>query len=247
VRNGWPILGLSAFTPDIEQSVLQAANTQLATYGLALVRMGNFDINLAEEDEANLKGFAKDTAYSRLAGGFQNYAQGEALLGAGEGLAKGGGGAGNAFIGVGMGLGQQMGQAPQGGPVPPPAPGFPGGGQGFAAPGGGGAATITCPSCSAANQPGARFCASCGASLAPPTVKCPSCSADNVSGAKFCSTCGQPMAPAAQACAKCGTELAPGAKFCPSCGTPTTAEPAGVPAAEATGPGDAPPAPPAEG
>src|SRR3954469_15888616 len=123
VRNGWPILGLSAFTPDIEQSVITAANTQLSTYGLAIVRMGNFDINLTEEDEANLKGFSKDTAYSRLAGGFQQYAAGEALLGAGEGLAKGGAGAGNAFIGVGMGLGQQMGQAPQGGgPVPPNAP-----------------------------------------------------------------------------------------------------------------------------
>src|SRR4051794_25519535 len=132
VRNGWPILGLSAYTPDIEQSVITAANTQLSTYGLAIVRMGNFDINLTEEDEANLKGFSKDTAYSRLAGGFQQYAAGEALLGAGEGLAKGGAGAGNAFIGVGMGLGQQMGQGPQGGggPVPPNAPAFPGGGPG---------------------------------------------------------------------------------------------------------------------
>ena len=39
VRNGWPILGLSAYTPDIEETVIQKGNEQLATYGLILVRM----------------------------------------------------------------------------------------------------------------------------------------------------------------------------------------------------------------
>src|SRR5437588_791761 len=77
-------------------------------FGVRIVRMGNFDINLADEDEANLKAFAKDSAYSKMAGNFGEYARGEALLGAGEGMAKGGAGAGNAFIGVGMGVGQQV-------------------------------------------------------------------------------------------------------------------------------------------
>src|SRR3954471_9449739 len=189
VRNGWPILGLAAFIPEIEQAVIQATNGQLESYGLAIVRMGNFDINLTEEDEANLKDFSKDTAYSRLAGGFQQYAAGEALLGAGEGLARGGGAAGNAFLGVGMGLGNQMGQPPQPGPTPPPAPGFPGGGQGYGPPGGGGAAGVACPSCQAMNAPGAKFCGSCGTSLAPPTADCPSCGAENNQAAKFCSSC----------------------------------------------------------
>ncbi|MGZ4773069.1 MAG: SPFH domain-containing protein, partial [Ilumatobacteraceae bacterium] len=103
VRNGWPILGLSAFTPDIEQSVIQAGNAQLQTYGLTLVRMGNFDINLAEEDEARLKTLAKDVSYSRLAGGFQQYAAGEAMLGAGQGMAQGGGAVSGAFLAAGMG------------------------------------------------------------------------------------------------------------------------------------------------
>jgi len=245
VRNGWPILGLSAYTPDIEQAVIQATNGQLQTYGLSLIRMGNFDINLGEEDEANLKGYAKDTAYSRLAGGFQQYAQGEALLGAGQGLAKGGAGAGNAFIGVGMGLGQQMGQAPQGGPMPPPAPGFAGGGPGFAAPGGGGAATVVCPNCSTPNQVGAKFCSSCGTSLAPPTVTCPSCSTPNPVGAKFCSSCGTSLVPQPSKCAKCGEELLPGAKFCPACGTPTAPIVDAPPAAADAPPPPAPPAPPA--
>ncbi|MGH9095053.1 MAG: SPFH domain-containing protein, partial [Acidimicrobiales bacterium] len=74
VRNGWPILGLSAYTPDIEKTVIAAGNEQLATYGVTIVRMGNFDVNLSDGDEAQLKTLAKDTAYSRLAGSFNQYA-----------------------------------------------------------------------------------------------------------------------------------------------------------------------------
>ena len=85
VRNGWPILGLSAYTPDIEEEVMAKGNEQLATYGVAIIRMGNFDINLSEQDETQLKTLAKDTAYSRLAGSFQQYAAGEMALGAGAG------------------------------------------------------------------------------------------------------------------------------------------------------------------
>ena len=62
VRNGWPILGLSAYTQDIEQNVIAKTNEQLAAYGVALTRMGNFDINLAPEDQAQLKTLAKDTS-----------------------------------------------------------------------------------------------------------------------------------------------------------------------------------------
>ena len=108
VRNGWPILGLSAYTPDLEKACIGAANNQLVTYGVALVRMGNFDVNLSEADEAQLKNLAKDTAYSRLAGGFNRYAAGEMALGAGQGLAKGGGGDGGALLAVGLGLGGQL-------------------------------------------------------------------------------------------------------------------------------------------
>ena len=90
IRNGWPILGLMAYSAEIEQNTINAGNGQLAAYGIQLTRMGNFDINLSPEDEQQLKQLAKDTSYSQLAGGFQNYAAGEMALGAGEGLAKGG-------------------------------------------------------------------------------------------------------------------------------------------------------------
>jgi membrane protease subunit (stomatin/prohibitin family) len=236
VRNGWPILGLSAYTPEIEQTVIAKANEQLSAYGVALTRMGNFDVNLAPEDAAQLKGLAKDTSYSRLAGGFNQYAAGEMALGAGQGMAQGGGATQGAFLAAGLGLGGQVAGAPPGA-APPPATGFAGGGPGFAAPpgGAGGAATATgvsCASCGTANAEGAKFCANCGTSLAPPTVACASCQAPNPVGAKFCSSCGTSMAPPAPAhCANCGTELADGAKFCAGCGTPVGAAVAAPPAA----------------
>jgi membrane protease subunit (stomatin/prohibitin family) len=233
VRNGWPILGLSAYTPDIEEEVMAKGNEQLASYGVAIIRMGNFDINLSEQDEAQLKTLAKDTAYSRLAGSFQQYAAGEMALGAGEGMAQGGAGVGGAFLAAGLGLGGQAAAPAAPGPPPPAGPGFAGGGTGFAAPA---AAGIECPSCHTGNQAGAKFCASCGTSLAPPAAVCPSCQAENPTTAKFCSSCGTPMVAATPHCTSCGAEMTPGARFCPSCGT---AAEGGAP------PPAAPPAPPA--
>jgi membrane protease subunit (stomatin/prohibitin family) len=239
VRNGWPILGLSVYTPDIERAVIEAANNQLSTYGVALIRMGNFDVNLSEADEAQLKSLAKDTAYSRLAGGFNRYASGEMALGAGQGMAKGGGADSGAFLAAGLGLGGQMagGQGPAGepGPVPPTGPGFAGGGGGFVgggpAPGSGpGAAgatapgtTVTCTNCQAEQPGGSKFCSSCGAALPPPVGHCSACGAENAPTARFCAQCGQALAPQALNCPSCGTEAAPGQRFCASCGAGLTA------------------------
>ncbi len=244
VRNGWPILGLSAYTADIEKTIIAAGNEQLATYGVTIVRMGNFDVNLSDGDEAQLKTLAKDTAYSRLAGSFNQYAAGEAALGAGEGMAKGGGATGGAFLAAGLGIGNTAGAGQGPGPTPPPAPGFAGGGSGY--PGGGapsapaGTQTVSCPQCHAENQASAKFCASCGTSLAPPTASCPNCHADNPVSATFCASCGTRLAARPVACASCGTELAPGARFCPSCGT-ATASPAPASDAPAASPSDTPP------
>ena len=87
---------------------------QPQTWRRAALRFGNFTVSIKPEDEATLKKLSKDVAYSRLAGGFQQYAQGQAMLGAAEGMAKGGGdgggGAGNALGGMGMGMGFGMAQ-----------------------------------------------------------------------------------------------------------------------------------------
>jgi len=243
VRNGWPILGLAAYVPQIEQFTLDGANQQLSVYGLTVARMGNFTVSLSDEDEATLKGLAKDTAYSRLAGGFQQYAAGELQLGAGQGMAKGGGGTGGAFVAAGLGLGQSTLQQQQS-PPPPPAPGFAGGGPGFTPPapgggggGGGGAAPaspapagVTCPQCGTVST-GAKFCPSCGTQL-PTAVECPNCHTENAPGSRFC--------------AQCGTALSGGAA--PSAEPPPPGPPAGGPPSNGDAPGGAtpPPAPPAQ-
>ncbi len=219
IRNGWPILGLMAYSAEIEQATIDAANGQLAAYGVMLTRMGNFDVNLSPEDEKQLKQLAKDTSYSQLAGGFQNYAQGEMALGAGEGMSKGGGAADGAFLGAGFGLASAFGaqqaanqqaqqQAAQQAAAQygvPYSQGGPGGPGGQGAPGGQGGPP---PSQAQPSQP-----------QAPAGVACASCQATNPAGAKFCMGCGQQLAPTVQHCTECGSELPGGAKFCMGCGT----------------------------
>jgi membrane protease subunit (stomatin/prohibitin family) len=215
MSGAWPILGLSMHSPEIEAQSLEAANRELETYGINLTRLGNVDINLDDDDNARLKKLAGDTAYSRLAGGFLQAAQAEALQGAGEGMAKGGEGVGPMFMGVGMGMAGNMMQAPGQAPYPPPpGTGFAGSGQGYAqqappvqqAPQSPGpepapaqqapapAATTACGNCQSAVQVGAKFCPECGT----PTQKhCANCNASLSSAAKFCAECGTPTAPSA--------------------------------------------------
>ncbi|HXJ25175.1 MAG TPA: SPFH domain-containing protein [Streptosporangiaceae bacterium] len=197
----WPILGLSVHSPEIEAATQPAANAQLADYGLAIARFGNLDVNLDDGDNARLKKLAGDTAYSRLAGGFLQAAQAEALQGAGEGMAQGGAAVGPTFLGAGFGIANQMMQPPPAAappPPPPPAPGFAGGGQGYAPP--------APPAAPAAPAPAA-------------TTACGNCQSAVTVGAKFCPECGTPMQ---KHCTNCNASLSATAKFCAECGTPTS-------------------------
>ena len=112
MSGAWPILGLSMHSPDIEAATRPTTNEQLADYGLAITRFGNLDVNLDDDDNARLKKLAGDTAYSRLAGGFLQAAQAEALQGAGQGMAQGGGAVTPMFLGAGLGMANQMMQPP---------------------------------------------------------------------------------------------------------------------------------------
>jgi membrane protease subunit (stomatin/prohibitin family) len=208
----WPILGMSAHSPDIEVAALPATNGQLADYGLAITRFGNLDVNLADEDSARLKKLAGDTAYSRLAGGFLQAAQAEALQGAGEGMAQGGAAVTPMFLGAGFGMANQMMQQPaQPGPVPPPPPGFAGGAPGYAQP------PAPPPPPPAAQAPTQAAYTPAG------TMECGNCHSQVRTGAKFCDSCGTPMA---KHCTNCNADLSAVAKFCAECGTPTGAPPA---------------------
>src|SRR5271169_3056743 len=100
----WPVLGIAGRTADIESALLADVQAALSPYGVKITRLGNVTISLTPDDEQTLKGLRKDSAYTRLAGGFREYGVGAALKGIGEGAAAGGGN-GVAALGVGMGLG----------------------------------------------------------------------------------------------------------------------------------------------
>ena len=184
VKKHWPLLDVTsgAYTEEIEQDVLAGFKPHVDGYGLTVVRMGNFTITIKDEDEATLKRLTKDTAYSKLAGGFQQYAQGQAMLGAAEGMAKGGAGGGGALQGAGLGIGFGMAQAfqqgqqrPAGAPAPAPMA----------------AAGTPCPKCGTVGT--GKFCGNCGEPLAPVARKCAECGSDLNPGAKFCGNCGKPV------------------------------------------------------
>lgn len=189
VKNRWPLLDVTsgAYTEEIEADVLAGLGQHVTSYGLAIPRLGNFVVAIAEGDAANLKKLYTDAAYLRTVGGvdsFQKFAAGKAMLGAGEGMAKGGGGGGEggsgllggAGLGVGLGLAQQMLQSQR--PTAPEAtvPAV---------------AKVSCGACGTAVAPG-KFCSACGKELASaPQGFCAGCGAALSPDARFCAGCGR--------------------------------------------------------
>ncbi|HKF84748.1 MAG TPA: adenylate/guanylate cyclase domain-containing protein [Candidatus Limnocylindrales bacterium] len=79
---------------------------------------------------------------------------------------------------------------------------------------------MTCPTCSAANEPGRKFCAECGTRLA---VACTACGTPNTPGARFCGECGTALVSAA---------LTPGTSAPPGSGPVAAGSPFAAPVAE---------------
>jgi membrane protease subunit (stomatin/prohibitin family) len=124
--------------------------------------------------------FGQDSRYVKdLAGSYQAYAAGQAVMGAGKGMAEHGVGGGVAALGAQMAVGMGVGNAMAGGLAQPaPAPTFsPGGTQ------------VTCGKCGS-KQPGGKFCADCGSPLVAQKKFCSGCGVELASGAKFCANCG---------------------------------------------------------
>ncbi|MEM7230286.1 MAG: SPFH domain-containing protein [Planctomycetota bacterium] len=197
VKNKWPLLDVTsgAYTEEIETHVLSGIAEHVESYGIQVVRLGNFVIAIDEDDADNLKTLYTDAAYLRTVGGVQGYQQfaaGKAMLGAGEGMAQGGGGGGaggegggaggllgGAGLGVGFGMAQMLIRDQGGGQTLAPA-----------------AAGVVCHACHSSVAPG-RFCSACGVELkAPEPAK--------AAGA-YCTSCGSPMTPDAKFCGQCGT------------------------------------------
>jgi len=154
VKNKWPLLDVTsgAYTEELETEALSGLDTHVASYGIKIVRLGNFVIAIREEDAANLKKLYTDAAYLRTVGGvgaYQQFAAGKAMIGAGEGMAKGGGGEGGggmlsgASLGVGLGMAQAMMNQPKANAPAAAGAGF-------------------CTQCGTGLTAGAKFCAQCG-------------------------------------------------------------------------------------
>jgi membrane protease subunit (stomatin/prohibitin family) len=199
VKEKWPLLDVvsGAYTEEIEQTVISGVKKHVDHYGVQIVQMGNFVLSIKDEDEKNLKKLYTDAAYVRMAGGmqgFQQFASGKAMMGAGEGMAQGGGEGGNAMLGgaalgVGFGMANMFQQSQA---------------QAAAGPG---------------QNPGAQPAGTLagGASPSANQVTCPKCN-KAVAPGKFCSECGTPLPTGPRFCRECGTKLLDDAKFCPECG-----------------------------
>src|ERR1700730_17882014 len=218
VSQGWAILGIASHTEEIEKDTIDKVQASIGTYGVQILRLGNFTISIKEEDEETLKGLRKDVAYTKLAGGFQQYAAGEALLGVGEGASQGGGALPPALLGIGLGMGQNVAGAQ---------------GQQMAA---GGAIQVRCGNCNTLNPESAKFCSSCGQPLAAPApapagaiVKCPECGTDNAANAKFCVNCGHNFQAAAAAAPADARGAPPGRAAPEAGGTPPPPPPPAAP------------------
>lgn len=213
IRQKVEVQALAAYHDELGQMFMQKCD-DLSEIGVQFLELGDFTINFDDDDQkrleeaqaryADLK--VKRRAKDELGGGnYMHYAAGEAMLGAGQGMAKGGGQGGGALQGgAGLGMGFAMAQMfqqnmqqpgypqqggyphPQQGGYPPPQQGYPQPQQAPQPAGG----TVSCPSCNATVPPG-KFCAECGSSLAPPAPQpCPACSTVSPPGAKFCANCG---------------------------------------------------------
>ncbi len=108
VKKNWALLQVTsgAFTEEIITEVLKRSVDAISKYGLEAVNLANFNVVIKDEDSQTLKKFAKDAAMSRMTGGFQNYAMGEAMMQGGG--APGGGGGASGMDMMGMMMAQQM-------------------------------------------------------------------------------------------------------------------------------------------
>ena len=139
--------------------------------------------------EAQAKQFELDQKYQQdsryvanVAGNYQNYAAGQAMIGAGQGMAAHGVGDGGMAgagmqLAVGMGMAQNMaGAQAKPGPAQPQ---FQAGAQ------------ATCGKCKTIQVAG-KFCQECGTPLAASKKFCTGCGGELAGAAKFCANCGTP-------------------------------------------------------
>lgn len=134
VKEGWPLLKVSsgAYTEEIEQFVIGSVRKHMDSYGVEVIRFGDFTISLDQADKDRLDKLVERAAYINMSGGmagYQQLAQAEMMMGAAEGMKNGGGGGALDGAGIGMGFamaGQMAGMMNQANVAKPGAGGAPG-------------------------------------------------------------------------------------------------------------------------
>lgn len=113
VKENWPLLKVTsgAYTDEIETFTLSAVRKNIEPYGVEVMRFGDFTISMDNADKERLDKLVERAAYVNMAGGYHQMAQAEMMLGAAEGMKKGGGGSAldGAGIGMGFAMANQMG------------------------------------------------------------------------------------------------------------------------------------------
>jgi membrane protease subunit (stomatin/prohibitin family) len=109
VKQGWPMMKVTsgAYTEEIEQYTVEGVRKHVESYGVEIVRFGDFTISMDQADKERLDKLVERFAYVNAAGGmagYQQLAQAEMMMGAAEGMKKGGGGGGLEGAGIGMGF-----------------------------------------------------------------------------------------------------------------------------------------------
>ena len=112
VKQDWPLLKVTsgAYTSDIETATLNDVRKNIEPYGVEIIRFGDFTITMDPADKDRLSKLSERFAYVSASGGmagYQQLAQAEMMMGAAEGMKKGGDG-GGAFQGAGIGMGFAM-------------------------------------------------------------------------------------------------------------------------------------------
>jgi membrane protease subunit (stomatin/prohibitin family) len=116
VKQNWPLMKVTsgAYTDEIADTTLASVRKDIEPYGVEIMRFGDFSISMDQADKERLDKLVDRIAYvegmGAASGGmaaYQQLAQAEMMMGAAEGMKKGGDG-GGAFQGAGIGLGFAM-------------------------------------------------------------------------------------------------------------------------------------------
>ena len=100
----WPMVGIARHNDELADLLLPKTNEEVSQYGIEVVKFGNINVNMRDEDSEELKRMRRDLAYASSDGA----ADAAMKVGIGRGMEKGGG-ANGAGAGVGIGAGIAIG------------------------------------------------------------------------------------------------------------------------------------------